>query len=168
MGAAVETRTVTRDGSTIEYKIDGKGPPVLLIASLGRPASDFDALAATLATSGYTAIRPEPRGIGRSSGPLTGLTLRDLAADALASVPAEAGGVVVVGHAFGQRVARMMATTYPDRVKAVVMLASGGKVQPEPAPARPLRDVFETDLSPAAHLEAVRLAFFAPGHDPAV
>jgi pimeloyl-ACP methyl ester carboxylesterase len=139
-----------------------------MIPSLGRPASDFDHLSAHLAAAGYTAIRPEPRGIGNSIGPMTGVTLRDLAADALATVPAESGPTVVIGHAFGQRVARMLATQYPDRVRCVVMLAAGGKVPPRPGAREALVQVFDPALPPEKHLEAVRFAFFAPGNDAAV
>ena len=44
------------------------GPVVLMLASLGRSARDFDDLAGALAAAGYTVIRPEPRGIGGSTG----------------------------------------------------------------------------------------------------
>jgi pimeloyl-ACP methyl ester carboxylesterase len=103
---------------------------VLMIASLGRPASDFDELSATLVVAGYSTIRPQPRGIGGSTGPMNGLSLRDLAADAMAA--ADNGPIIVLGHDFGQRVARMVAALYPDRVESVVMLGAGGKVPMRP------------------------------------
>jgi pimeloyl-ACP methyl ester carboxylesterase len=54
-------------------------------------------------------------------------------------------------------------------VRAVVMLAAGGKVAlSEPAVSAAFRDVFDESLSPMRHLEAVRVAFFAPGNDPSV
>src|SRR5580700_5942943 len=109
-----ETRTVPHGDAVIEYHIDGKGPLVLMIPSLGRPASDFDDLAARLAAAGYTTVRPEPRGIGRSSGPMKDVTLGTLAADFLAPVPNGSDPIIVIGHAFGQRVARTLATQYPD------------------------------------------------------
>jgi pimeloyl-ACP methyl ester carboxylesterase len=163
-----ETRTVPHGDAVIEYHIDGRGPPVLMIPSLGRPATDFDDLAARLAAAGYTTVRPEPRGVGRSSGPMKDVTMRDLAADFLASVPSESGPIIVIGHAFGQRVARTLATEYPDRVKTVIMLAAGGKAPMRPGANDALRAVFDPKLSPDKHLEVVRFAFFAPGNDPAV
>jgi hypothetical protein len=45
------------------------------------PASDFDELSASLVAAGYSTIRPQPRGIGGSTGPINGLSLR--AAEAL-------------------------------------------------------------------------------------
>jgi hypothetical protein len=105
--ALAETRTARDGEAVIEYQIDGKGPAMLMIASLGRPANDFDELSAGLIAGGYSTIRPQPRGIGGSTGPMNGLSLRDLAADAMAA--ADDGPIIVIGHDFGQRVARMVA-----------------------------------------------------------
>lgn len=151
----------------------GAGPLVLMIASLGRPASDFDGLAAQLADAGYRALRYNARGIGRSSGTVQGLTLLDLAADAAAVIEAEmatsgAAPAVLIGHAFGQRVARMLATERPELVRAVVLLAAGGQVPPEPAAHQALGEVFELHRPDDEHLRAVQLAFFADGHDASV
>jgi pimeloyl-ACP methyl ester carboxylesterase len=140
-----------------------------MIASLGRPASDFDDLSARLVKAGYRTIRYDASGIGRSTGPMKGISLADLSADAAAVVEANGGGpVVVLGHAFGQRVARMLATDRPDLVKSVIMVAAGGKAPMLPGAREALFNTFRTDLSDEAHLQAVKLAFFAPGNDPAV
>ncbi len=102
-------------GVSVETLIDGSGPLVVMIASLGRPAEDFDDLAARIADAGFTAARPQPRGIGESSGPMEGVSLADLAADVALVIEALGGEpAVVIGHAFGQRVARMLATTTPE------------------------------------------------------
>jgi pimeloyl-ACP methyl ester carboxylesterase len=87
-----------------------------------------------------------------------------------AGIEAAGGGpALLVGHAFGQAVARMVAATHPSIVRAVVMLAAGGKVVlSEPAVSAAFRDVFDESLSPTRHLEAVRVVFFAPGNDPSV
>ena len=163
-----EIRTVTRGDAAIECRVDGRGPAVLMIASLGRPAEDFDALAARVAGAGYTAVRPQPRGVGASRGPMQGLTLHDLALDALACVPDPTGRVVAIGHAFGQRVARTLATEWPERVAGVVMLAAGGKAAMKPGAREALTAVFDPTLPADRHLHAVEVAFFAPGNDPAV
>ena len=139
--ALAETRTARNGEAAIEYQIDGQGPAVLMIASLGRPASDFDELSASLVAAGYSTIRPQPRGIGGSTGPMNGLSLRDLAADAMAA--ADDGPIIVIGHDFGQRVARMVAALYPDRVESVVMLGAGGKVPMRPGAGEALGAVFD-------------------------
>jgi pimeloyl-ACP methyl ester carboxylesterase len=164
--ALAETRTARDGEAVIEYQIDGTGPAVLMIASLGRPATDFDELSASLVAAGYSTIRPQPRGIGGSTGPMSGLSLRDLAADAMAA--ADDGPIIVIGHDFGQRVARMVAALYPDRVESVVMLGAGGKVPMLPGAGEALGAVFDATLPPDKHMDAVRFSFFAPGNDPSV
>ena len=163
------TEQVDGPAGPIEVRLHGEGPLVLLVPSLGRGADDFAVLAARLARAGYLVASPQPRGIGESTGPLDGLTLADVADDAAAVVTAlDAGPATVVGHAFGNRVARMFATRRPDLVESVVLLACGGRVPPEPDAGEALFRVFDGSLSPAEHLEAVRAAFFAPGNDPSV
>ena len=160
---------VQRPHDTIEVLVDGKGPLVLMIASLGRGAGDFAGLAHAVVAAGYRVARLQPRGVGRSTGRMKGVSMGDLADDAAAAIESAGGGpAIVVGHAFGQRVARLVAATHPGLVRAVIMLAAGGKAPPVPAAAKALAAVFDKSLSAAAHLKAVRVAFFAPGNDPAV
>jgi pimeloyl-ACP methyl ester carboxylesterase len=149
--------------------VRGEGPLVVLVPSLGRGAADFDDLAARLAQAGYTAAAVDPRGVGDSAGPMEGVTLFDYAAD-VAAVVAELspGPAVLVGHAFGNRVVRATAARHPEAVSALVLLAAGGQVRPEPAASQALADVFDVTLPAEAHRAAVKTAFFAPGADPDV
>ena len=158
---------VTGPDGPLEVEIHGKGPAVVLIASLGRGAGDFVDLAARLAAAGFCVLALEPRGIGASSSPLKGVSMAGLADDVAAVICAQADGpATVVGHAFGNRVARMVATRHPNDVESVVLLACGGLVPPTPEVAAALASVFDVSLDPAAHLGAVAQAFFAPGNDP--
>jgi pimeloyl-ACP methyl ester carboxylesterase len=95
--------------------------------------------------------------------------MADLADDVAAVIAALADGpATVVGHAFGNRVARMVATRQPDVVESVVLLACGGLVPPAPEISAALVSVFDASLDQAAHLDAVARAFFAPGNNPSV
>ena len=157
---------VARPVGQIEVFTNGLGPTVLMIASLGRPASDFDDLSMRLVRAGYRTVRYNASGIGRSTGLMKDVSLVDLAADAAAVVEASgAKSVTVIGHAFGQRVARMLATARPDLVDGVVMLAAGGKAPMRPGAREALEATFKPELLPEAHMQAVRAAFFAPGND---
>jgi pimeloyl-ACP methyl ester carboxylesterase len=64
--------TVAHGDVSIEVMVDGDGPPVVLLPSLGRGAKDFDAIAARLVAAHFLVLRPQPRGIGASRGPLAG------------------------------------------------------------------------------------------------
>jgi pimeloyl-ACP methyl ester carboxylesterase len=161
----------------IEVIAQGMGQVIVVLPSLGRGAEDYNVVAALLARDGFRVLRPEPRGIGASTGPMTGLTLHDFAADIATVIEHEQKGpAVVVGHAYGHFVARTLATDRPDLVRGVVLAAaSAGKVPPgvhEPSVAPEVREAIEKsgDLSlpDAARLRYLQFAFFAPGHDPHV
>ena len=166
---------VDRGDVRIEVIAQGSGPAILILPSLGRGAEDYTVVAALLAQEGFRVLRPQPRGIGASSGPMTGLTLHDFAADIAVVIEHERKGpAVVVGHAYGHFVARTLATDRPDLVRGVVLAAaSAGKVPPgvqEPAVSPEVREAIDKsgDLSlpEADRLRYLQFAFFAPGHDP--
>src|SRR6267142_706346 len=111
---------IHRGDTQIEILSQGDGLPIVLLPSLGRGAEDFDPIAEKLAAAGFRVLRPQPRGIGQSFGPMTGIDLHDYANDVAAVIEyADAGHAFVVGHAFGNRVARLLATVRPDLVSAV-------------------------------------------------
>ena len=82
-------------------------------------------------------LRPQPRGIGQSTGPWQGVKLEDLAADIAAVIEHDNNGpAFVVGHAFGNRVARMLATARPELVRAVSLVAANVGHNPSPPDVR--------------------------------
>ncbi|HEY8570990.1 alpha/beta hydrolase [Phenylobacterium sp.] len=152
----------------IAARVMGQGPLVVLVPSLGRGASDFDELMVQLAEAGFMAASVDPRGIGQSRGPTDGLTLFDYADDvAMVARGLSDRPAVFVGHALGNRIVRAAASRHPEQVSRLVLLAAGGQVPIAPAVLKALNGVFE-GLPADQHLEAVRLAFFAPGNDPAI
>jgi pimeloyl-ACP methyl ester carboxylesterase len=134
--------------------------------SLGRGADDFKDLAGRLMQAGYQAVAINPRGIGRSKGPLDGATLHDLAGDVWAVADElHLDKAHLLGHAFGNRVARMASADKPGRVLSLTLLAAGGEVRPGKDVEETVARCFDPKLSPEDHLGAVRKAFFAPGND---
>ena len=152
----------------IEVIAEGAGPLVVLLPSRGRDSEDYDEVAAGIARAGFRVLRPQPRGTGASSGPMTGLTLHDFAGD-VAAVIAHAGGgpAVVAGHAFGNWVARMTATDHPQLVRGVIILAAAAKTYPE-ALAEAVTRSADVTLADSERLGYLRSTFFAPGHDASV
>jgi pimeloyl-ACP methyl ester carboxylesterase len=153
----------------VHVRTIGTGRPILFIPSLARGASDFDDIAQRLAKQGYMAILPDPRGTGATSGPAPA-SLFDLAHDAKAAVAALCDGPVdVVGHAFGNRVARALAAASPATVRAVVLLAGGGKAKPLPQVGDSIAvSAAQGVLPDDQRLAALKTAFFAPGHDSSI
>jgi len=163
----VERRIVERGQVTLDVLIRGSGPPIVLLPSLGRGAADFAPIAASLAQAGFRALCPEPRGIGLSRGPVYE-DLHDCAADIAAVIEAEAREpAFVVGHAFGNRVARLLASDRGDLVRAVALIAANVGKAPSPPD---VRAAIRKSADPAApepeRIAALRFAFFAPGNDP--
>jgi pimeloyl-ACP methyl ester carboxylesterase len=160
------TRTIVPAGDArIEVIAEGEGPLLVLLPSSSRDSEDFDAIAAAFAVAGLRVLRPQPRGMGASVGGMEGITLHDFAADVASVIEAEGGGpAVVLGHAFGQWVARTLASDRPDLVRGVVLAAAASKSAPLELREH-LGRCANTDLSDDVRLAALRVAFFAPGHD---
>ncbi|MBB1631906.1 alpha/beta fold hydrolase [Cupriavidus sp. UME77] len=160
---------------SIEVYAAGAGPVLVLLPSLGRGATDMLELAEPLVDAGYRVLCPQPRGNGRSTGPIENKTLHDWASD-IAAVIEHSGQapVVIVGHAHGNWIARTVASDYPRLVRALVLLAgSAGKV-PRGVDAMPIppeirakiEQCGDTSLPDDVRIESLKAVFFAPGNDP--
>ena len=158
---------VAYDDVRIEVVAEGSGPLVVLLPSRGRAAEDFDEVAAGIARAGFRVLRPQPRGAGRSEGPMQGPSLHDFARDIAAVIRHEnSGPAVIVGHAFGNWVARMTAVDYPQAVRGVVIVAAAAKAYPAGfAGAKELSEAVRKSGDPALsdteRLTYLRQAFFA-------
>ena len=110
----------------IETYIDGQGPCLVILPSYGRDGGeDYDNITGQLAANGWQVIRPQPRGIAGSTGPMDGQSLHDLAGDVALCIRAFCQPpVVLLGHAFGNVLARVVTTDHPDLVKVVVLAAT--------------------------------------------
>lgn len=137
---------------------------IVLLPSLGRPASDFDALCTSLADAGF-----EPHALDPLSSWEGEPTMHDLAAEVRRTMD-ERGidSAHIVGHAFGNRLARMFCADHSERVVTLTLLAAGGYVPIAPSIDHSLLSCFDESLSRTEHLEHVRRAFFADGNDPSV
>lgn len=169
--AVMRIRTTIRTGpAALDVIVDGaKGrPAIAMLPSLGRDSEDFDEVAAGLAGQGFLVMRPQPRGILGSTGPLQGISLHDLAADVAAVVRELAGGrAVVAGHAYGNWIARMTAVDHPGLVRGVALVAAAEKAR-NPHLGEVVSRAGDPSLPQADRLKALREGFFAPGHDPSV
>jgi pimeloyl-ACP methyl ester carboxylesterase len=157
---------VTAGPATIRAFVRGAGPTVVMLSGMGRPPQDLEAFGIRIAEAGYRVAIAEYRGIGESKGPLTGITFHDLARD-VAAVIDRLGGkpAAVIGHAFGNRIARTLAADRPELVTCVIMLGSSGKVAPSPEIAAAIKVAQSMHLPRQAREAAVRLAWFGPGRD---
>jgi pimeloyl-ACP methyl ester carboxylesterase len=163
-----ERMFVTYGDVTIDVIAEGEGPAVVFLPSLARDSKDYDAVAEGLAAKDYRVLRPQPRGIYRSKGPMAGVSLHDLARDIAEVIKRQgAGRAVLVGHAYGNWIARMTAVDHPALVRGVAIVAAAARqIAPELTAA--VTNAGDLALSDADRLAALRFAFFAPGNDAAV
>jgi pimeloyl-ACP methyl ester carboxylesterase len=162
------THIIEHDDVRIEVRSEGSGPPVILLPSLGRGAEDFDDLRTRIAAAGFCVFTPQPRGLGKSRGPMQHITLHDYAKDMAAIIKANGGApAVIAGHAFGNFIARTTAADYPHLVKAVILIAA---THLWPLPPEIRQSIHDSHITaqPEQQLRALKHAFFAPGNDAAV
>jgi pimeloyl-ACP methyl ester carboxylesterase len=113
-------------GVPVAYELRGAGPPLVLIAGTGFPGATWDDdLVAPLAER-HTVLTFDHRGTGATPATSerlsTGLFARDAVGlmDALGLPPAH-----VLGHSMGGRVAQWIALERPERVRTLILAATG-------------------------------------------
>jgi pimeloyl-ACP methyl ester carboxylesterase len=140
--------------AVIEYFNQGQGQPVILLPGSGFGVAYLQPLAETLAHGGYRAVRINPRGAGKSSGSLD-VSYHERGKDVACVIEAlQLGAVHLIGHAFGNRIARTLAADRPDLVRSVTLLAAGGKVPAAPQAGPALAKIY-TQAADADLIEAV-------------
>jgi pimeloyl-ACP methyl ester carboxylesterase len=141
----------------------GRGPAIVLVPGGSLAVGYLGDLAEALADAGFRAVRLNPRGAGGSTGPMEGLTLHDFAADIAGVIEdLDLAPAVVLGHAYGNRVARTVAADRPDLVSAVVLVAAGGKVNPGPEAQQALATIFTPTSSEPEILDAMKWMVGSP------
>lgn len=139
---------------------------LILLPSSSRDSEDFDEIARMFAMTGFQVLRPQPRGMCGSIGPMDSLTLHDYANDVAMVIRQLADGTAfLLGHAFGQWIGRCVAADHPGLVRGVILAAAAAKL-PDPTLRDQLAKCIDTTLPDPVRLAALQRAFFAPGHDP--
>ncbi|RAO72450.1 uncharacterized protein BHQ10_008462 [Talaromyces amestolkiae] len=160
------TQFVRSGEANIQVLVQGAGPAVVILPSYGRDGGDdYNYFTDSLVDAGYLVLRPQPRGTFESTGPMTNVTLEDLAADVAAVIDTVGGGqAIVIGHAFGTFLAKVSSVLYPEKIPAIVVAAPGGINLPTDIAGMPFI-AGNTSLPLSDRLLALETAFFAPNHD---
>jgi pimeloyl-ACP methyl ester carboxylesterase len=110
------------DGVTINYKIGGTGPVVVLLHGYAQTSHMWRPLMPLLAPS-HTVIAPDLRGAGGSARPPAGYEKKTLAKD-IHGLVRQLGypEVAVVGHDIGLMVAYAYGAQYPSEVSRIVLM----------------------------------------------
>jgi len=164
-----QDRIVEVNGVTLECAVYGSGDPVVLLANAGCSVGYLDDLARTFVASRFQAICINMRGVGRSCGSLDDATLHDLAADVAGAIDVlGCGPAHLIGHAFGNRIARCLAADCPSSVRKVVVLAAGGLIAPSPPLGAAFRKASEVKMNGSDCVMKLGVRWLSPASDPRI
>jgi 3-oxoadipate enol-lactonase len=111
---------------TLDYKVQGEGPPVLLVCGCGQPAIAWElGVAPSLAGAGFQVVTFDNRGVAPSSSPPAPYTIDQMVGDALALL--DHLGIETArlgGYSMGGWVAETICARHPDRVVAAALIGS--------------------------------------------
>jgi pimeloyl-ACP methyl ester carboxylesterase len=113
-------------GHRIAYRLVGSGVPVLLVAGTGYPGATWPSPFVDLLAERHAVLMFDHAGTGDSPAQPERYSTRRFAADATGLLDAlELPAAHVVGHSMGGRVAQWMALDRADRVRSLVLAATG-------------------------------------------
>jgi pimeloyl-ACP methyl ester carboxylesterase len=163
-------RSIDVGDATLECILCGSGAPVVLLANAGCSTGYFDQLARVLTTRGFLTISINMRGVGGSCGSLDGATLHDLASDVAGVIKAiGCGPAHLVGHAFGNRIARCLAVDQPPLVRSVTLLAAGGLIAPPTGPiGTHFRNATQARMNGSDCVTVLGARWLSPASDPKI
>lgn len=147
-------------------RTSGDAPAVVVLPTSSGGARLYDEFLSELEVRGLPAMVINPRACGASTGMLEGLTFQDLAEDAIAVIEAlVTRPVVLAGHAGGNRIARVAAIARPDLFSALVLLAAGGKMEPDREALTAVFRLGDPSLGDDERRRLIRTAFLASASD---
>lgn len=127
MASALQHHQLERDNVSLHFVSQGEGPLVIFAHGFPGLWYSWREQLPALAAAGYRAVALDMRGYGRSSRPQDSAAYHfdELAKDLLAVQDYFAvSDAVLVGHDFGANLTWHMGLHYPERISAIVVLAS--------------------------------------------
>lgn len=159
-----QTEIIDVGVASLECTVSGSGDPLVVLANAGCSTGYLEGFGERITGSQIIAINM--RGVGASRGPLDNATLHDLAADVAGVLEAlRCGPVHILGHAFGNRIARCLAADRPAMVRNVILAAAGGLIGPSTPLGSALRDAPPAKLM-GPECVALGARWLSPASDP--
>jgi pimeloyl-ACP methyl ester carboxylesterase len=119
-------RTIDVDGQPVAHELRGQGVPIVLVAGTGYPGATWPSGFVEPLLERHRVLVFDHRGTGMTPASAERFSTRLFARDALGLMDAlglEAAHVL--GHSMGGRVAQWMALDRPDRVRSLILAATG-------------------------------------------
>jgi pimeloyl-ACP methyl ester carboxylesterase len=133
---------------------------VALLPGLGRPATDFLPIVGPLQAAGFRCHLLEPPDTFPGEP-----TLLDLADEVALRLQAAGARYHLVGHAFGNRLARAIVARRNELVASLTLLGAGGYVAMAQDVLESLAACYRPDVSEDDLRQSVRRCMLAPGSD---
>jgi pimeloyl-ACP methyl ester carboxylesterase len=131
---------VPANGHVIGYRSFGSGSVVVLVQGYGGTIDNWDPRFLDLLARSHRVVVFDNRGIGRSTGTVNGLSMRQMADDVAGFIAAlHLGRPTVVGFSMGGLIAQQLAVDHPKSVSRLVLVSTspgGPKSVPGPVAAR--------------------------------
>jgi pimeloyl-ACP methyl ester carboxylesterase len=113
-------------GLPVAYELTGDGDPLVLVAGTGYAGATWPPALVERLTARHRVLTFDHRGTGATPSTPEPYSTRGFAADATGLMDALGlAAAHVVGHSMGGRVAQWMALDRPDRVRSLVLAATG-------------------------------------------
>src|SRR5262247_1253249 len=161
-----QTQIFDVGAARLECTVNGSGDPLVMLANAGCSTGYLERFGERLPRTQIIAINM--RGVGASRGPLDNATLHDLASDVAGVLEAlQCGLVHVLGHAFGNRIARCLAADHPAMVRSVILVSAGGLIGPPKPLGSMFRDASPTKLK-GPECVALGARWLSPASDPKI
>jgi pimeloyl-ACP methyl ester carboxylesterase len=113
-------------GVPLAYELRGAGPPLILIAGTGFPGATWDVDVVAPLAERHTVLTFDHRGTGDTPATSERLSTRLFARDTVGLMDALGVRVAhVLGHSMGGRVAQWIALDRPERVRTLILAATG-------------------------------------------
>jgi pimeloyl-ACP methyl ester carboxylesterase len=155
------------NGVKIAYRIEGEGPPLVLVMgyrlnSMAWPAKFIEQLACR-----FTVIALDNRGTGLSDKPVKGYAIANMARDVCAVVDdLGLANVHMLGYSMGGAIAQEFVRQFPERVSSLILcatMAGGPRAQYAKAPVvATMRDL--DGLSPEQAARRIWKVTYSPGY----
>ena len=166
-GNEMTPRVAKVNGTKIAYRVEGAGPPLVLVmgyrlSSLAWPAAFVEALA-----SQFMVITMDNRGTGRSNKPVQGYALANMARDVCGLLDElEIPRAHLLGYSMGGAIAQEFVRQFPKRVLSLILCATmcgGAEATYANAPVvRVMRDL--DGLSPEQVARQIWKVTYAPSY----
>ncbi len=128
----MEEKTILIGDLTVNYKIAGEGPAILILHGWGGSSNSWVGVGEILAREKFKVIIPDLPGFGKSKTPPMPWSVTEYAKWTIEFVNLQdLKEFFLLAHSFGGRVAIKLATQYSKKIKKLIFCAAAG-IKPKP------------------------------------